>query len=225
LTLLIQKLQSQSLEANALYQRCFDHVFAFLAGASRFPMDPGLSSLSDSVALVERGDVLRSVLAERFVQYVIPRRVWGRDVARALRVPGFNAPISSECLLWPEARARFDRERVQLVSVEAEGGFYHDLFLPGYAWADTPRSWRPPGLRAEGDSNTHLLVHPALADAASALERASGLWTLARRVTPFSTLEGRGFPVVLSFLAEGRPAPSSLEPELVAERLAEAFRD
>jgi len=226
LTVLIRKLQSEGGDANATYLRCFDHVFGFLSGESVFPADPGLAALNDSVALVERGDVARKVLGERFAHYVIPRRLGASDLPRAVRVPGFNAPLSSECLLWPQARARFDRERVHLVSVEAEAGWYHDLWYPGYAWADTPRSWRPAGLSAQGDSNTHVLDHPALADAVDGLarlERASGQWTLARRLTPFSSLEGRGFPVVLSFLADDGPATSSLEPELVAERLAHAY--
>jgi hypothetical protein len=225
-TLLIRKLQSEKADGNALYQRCFDHVIAVLSGESTFDAEPGLTALRDSVALVERGDVAREVLGERFARYVIPRRLAGGDLARAMRVPSFNAALSAECLLWPQARARFDRERVQLVSVEAEAGWYHDLWYPGYAWADTPRSWRPSGLRAEGDSNTHVLDHPPLTDAVgelAGLERATGTWTLARGLTPFSSLEGRGFPVVLSFLANDAPAPSSLEPALVAERLATAF--
>jgi hypothetical protein len=223
---LMRKLQSEKADSNAIYLRCFDHVFAFLSGESAFPAEPGLAALSDSVALVERGDVARRVLGEHFAHYVIPQRLAGSDLPRALRVPGFNAPLSSECLLWPQARARLDRERIHLVSVEAEAGWYHDLWYPGYAWADTPRSWRPAGLVAQGDSNTYLLDHPALTDAVdelARLERSPGVWTLARRLTPFSTLEGRGFPVVLSFLADERPATSSLEPELVAERLAEAY--
>jgi Family of unknown function (DUF6687) len=229
LTLLIRKLQSEKADANALYLRCFDHVFAVLAGECAFHIEPGLTALSDSVQLVERGDVAREVLGQHFAHYVIPRRLvesGGSDLSRALRVPGFNAPLSSECLLWPQARARFDRERVHLGSVEAAAGWYHDLWYPGYAWADTPRSWRPTGLRAQGDSNAHVLDHPALADAVAELarlERASGQWTLARQLTPFSSLEGRGFPVVLSFLADGAPAASSLEPGLVAEHLAKAY--
>lgn len=228
LSLLIHKLQSEGTDANAIYRRCFDHVFEWLSGKSAPEAEPGMAALSDSVALVEQGDVTRKVLAEHFVHYVIPRRLVGSDLPRALRVPGFNAPLSSECLLCPRVRARFDRERIQLVSIEAESeaGWYQDLWYPGYAWADTPRSWRPTGLSAQQDSNTHLLDHPALADAADALarfERAPGRWTLARQLTPFSALEGRGFPIVLSFLAQDRAQPSSLDPHLVAERLARAY--
>jgi hypothetical protein len=228
LTLLIRRLQSEKADARALYLRCFDHVFAVLSGQWAFHEEPGLAALRHSVSLVERGDVARKVLGarEHLAHYVIPRRLAeASELARALRVPAFNAPLSSECLLWPQARARFDRERVHLVSVEAERGFYHDLLYPGYLWADTPRSWRPAGLSAQGDSNTHLLEDAALASAVeelTRLERARGRWTLARRLTPFSSLDGRGFPVVLSFLADGAPAASSLEPELVAERLAQS---
>jgi hypothetical protein len=226
LTVLIRKLQSEKADPSAIYLRCFDHVFAFLSGEASVPEEPGLAALSESVLLVERGDVARRVLGEHFAHYVIPWRLGGSDLARALRIPGFNAPLSSECLLLPQARARFDRERVHLVSVEAGAGWYYDLWFPGYAWADTPQSWRPPGLSALEDSNTHRLDHAALAEAVdelTRLERASGQWTLARGLTPFSTLEERGFPVVLSFLADDGPAPSSLEPELVAERLAKAY--
>ena len=221
LTVLIRKLQAEQCDANALYQQCFDHVAAFL---SRESEEAGLEPLRESVVLVERGDVARTVVGERFARYVIPRRLVA-DLQRALRVPSFNMPVSSECLLWPQARARFDRERVHLVSVEADGGWYHDLWYPGYTWADTPRSWRPRGLVfADGGSNEYVLDDAALTaavDRLSGLERATGQWTLARRVTPFSTLEGRGFPVVLSFMAGGAPARSSLDPELVTEHLAQ----
>jgi hypothetical protein len=228
LTLLIRKLQSEKTDANALYQRCFDHVFAFLSGESLLPTEPGLCALSDSVALVEHGDIARRVHDEHFAHYMIPRRLSGGDLPRALRVPTFNAPLSYECLLWPQARARFDRERVHLVSIEADAGWYHDLWYPGYAWADTPRSWRPAGLSPQGDSNSHVLDHATLADVVDGLailERGTGQWTLARRLTPFSTLKGRGFPVVLSFLGDDAPAASTLEPELVAERLARVVRE
>jgi hypothetical protein len=228
LTLLLRKLQSEKTDPNTLYARCFDLVFAFLSGAApvQESVEPGLAALRDSVALVERGDIARKLLGERFAHYVIPHRIAGADLARALRVPSFNAPLSSDCLLLPQARAHFDRERVHLVSVEADGGWYHDLWYPGYAWADTPRSWHPAGLSSQEDSNAHLLDHPPLTDAVAelaSLEQAAGRWTLAGQLTPFSSLEGRGFPIVLSFLADSRPAASSLAPNVVAERLAKAY--
>ena len=73
----------------------------------------------------------------------------------------------------------------------------------------------------------HVLDHPALAEAVEALakqERGAGQWKLARGLSPFSALEGRGFPVVLSFLSNTTPAPSTLEPARVAERLAKVFQ-
>ena len=41
---------------------------------------------------------------------------------------------------------------------------------------------------------------------------------------PFASLGGRTFPVVLSFVAGGLPAPSALPPALVCDVLAGAFR-
>lgn len=225
LTLLFRRLQAERVDATAIYERCFDHVAACLSGGS-LPADPGLAALHASAALVERGEIVRAVVGERFAHYMIPRRHVDLDPARALRVPAFNEPLSADCLLWPHARARFDRERIQLVSVETAGGWYHDLWYPGYVWAETPHSWRPAGLTAQGDSNEYAFVHPELSAAVeelARLERADGQWTLAQQVTPFRSLHGRGFPVMLSFLTDARPAASSLAPALVVEHLARAL--
>jgi len=93
-------------------------------------------------------------------------------------------------------------------------------------WADTVTLWRAPGLRFTGSSNLHHFDHPPLAAAFEALqtdEKRPGRWTLAERLTPFESIEGRGFPVVASFLRNGRSAPSSQNAEDVAARLAGAF--
>jgi hypothetical protein len=95
--------------------------------------------------------------------------------------------------------------------------------LPGYVWAETPDSWRPSGVVAEG-SNGHRLDRRWSEVAASLQEREGGRgrWTLARRLTPFESLPGRGFPVALACLRRGRPAPSELPPATVARLLAES---
>lgn len=216
-TLLLRKLQAAKTDAREIYEQGFAHVRAHLAGDARASdADAGLAALRDSIARIESGDITRRVLGERFAHYIIPRRLAEPDLARALRVPGFNAPLSSDTLLLPQARARFDRERVHLVSVEAAGGWHHDLWYPGYSWAETPHSWRPPGLRALEDSNEYAFDHPALT--AAVAELPAGPWTLATHLTPFSTLKGRGFPVVLSSLDA-----VALDPEIVAASLSHAF--
>ena len=226
LALLMQRSASADADLQDRYSSCFDEARAVLAGKRDPAWGDGLDALEESIALIESGEVLRTVCHPRFVHYAIPRPVATRDLGAALHTPRFNAPLSSTTLLLPHARARLDRERVQLVSVEAPNGWYYDLYYPGYAWADTPRSWRVPGLTSAGTSNSHLLDHPPLTVAAGALaqqETASGAWALARQLTPFSSLGGRNFPVVLSFLANGAPAPSALPPAVVRERLASAF--
>lgn len=208
------------------YSSCFADVAAVLAGQRDPAWAAGLDALSESVGRIESGDVRRTVCHARLVHYEVPRALAAPNPAAALHLPRFNAPLSSTTLLLPQARARWDRERVQLVSVEAPHGWYYDLFYPGYSWADTPRSWRPPGLVSAGTSNTHILDHPPLTTATNMLmrrETAIGEWALARQLTPFGSLGGRTFPVVLSFMADGAPARSALPPTVVREQLASAF--
>jgi hypothetical protein len=137
-----------------------------------------------------------------------------------------NAPLSRAGLLWPQARARRDFERVQLVSVGAQAGYYYDLWYPGYVWADTVTLWRTPGLKAAVGTNDHILDDPRLTAAVADLthlETADGQWTLATRLSPFAGVPGRNFPVVLSFMRAGQPAVSGLPCEVVAGLLAPLF--
>ena len=226
LSLLMQRLTAAGEDRLEIYRHCFAEARAVLAGRRQPACADGLEALAASIALIDSGQVPRTVWHPRFVHYAIGRATAGRDLAAALSVPSFNAPLSATTLLLPHARARWDRDRVQLVSVEGPDGWYYDLCYPSYAWADTPRSWRAPGLANAGSSNLHVLDHPPLTAAAGALaqlETARGEWTLARQLSPFASVAGRNFPVVLSCTAEGAPSPSALPPAVVCERLAAAF--
>jgi hypothetical protein len=85
-------------------------------------------------------------LDARLTQYVIPLAVAVDDDARASYVPEFNESISPKAILWPQMRACWDAERVCLVSVERSMGWFHDLWFPGYLWADTEGKWLVPGV-------------------------------------------------------------------------------
>jgi Family of unknown function (DUF6687) len=227
LSLLMQRLAAANEDLQDIYARCFERAGAVLAGGRDPESAEGLDALADSIALIDTEQVSRTVDHARFVHYAVPRAVAERDLDAALHTPRINAPLSRRSMLLPHARSRLDRERVQLVSVETETGWHYDLCYPGYAWADTPHSWRAPGLASLGTSNSHALDYPPLDDAVSDLARretARGEWTTARQLSPFSSLSGRAFPVVVSFMAEGVPEPSALPPPLVRECLARAFR-
>jgi len=220
------RLAGEGLAPQGIYERSFETVEALLEGGGEADeaVRAGLAALRESVRLVEAGEIERRLPHERLAVYVIPARLAEAHVGRALRVPGFDAPLSAMSLLLPQARARLDAQRLQLVSCETAAGWFHDLWLPGYAWAETPDSWRPPGLVLES-SNAHRLELPAWRQAAAALQRREGgrgRWSVAGRVTPFETLPGRGFPVVLSCLRRGKPEPSELPPDSVARELVEA---
>jgi len=75
-----------------------------------------------------------------------------------------------------------------------------------------------------GDSNVWNVDHEPLRRVGAELARietAAGRWVAADRLTPWTTMAGRAFPVVLSFLGadDDQPAPSTLDPERVAEIL------
>lgn len=228
LILLKDRLQAAKTDVQQVYADCLRHAADTLAGAARPECDAGLAALQASLELIDGGRVKRDLHHPRFVQYTLPWPLADGEgaLARCLAVPRFNMPFSGDALLWPHARARLDRDRMQLVSVATPEGWHHDLWAPGHSWADTPGRWRLPGLASGGDSNVHLLDHPRLTQAAQALQRAErspGQWSLAERLSPFQGLPGRGFPVVLGFVGNGVPAPSALAPEAVAEWLAPAF--
>lgn len=227
LALLMRRFAESKTDPQVVYERCFDCTHAMLSGERWADCAPGLSALESADARISKGEIERAVTGHYFVHYALPRSLAETDLEAALHVPRFNAPISRRAILPPHARARRDGERVQLVSVEAEGGWYYDLWYPGYTWADTVGRWRPPGVRPAGSSNAHQFLHPPLRAGVDALadreKGAHGRWTLAGMLSPFASLEGRNFSVVLSFLADGAPAPSSLPPAKVVPILAKAF--
>lgn len=177
--------------------------------------------------LLASGLIRRRVLHHRFVHFVVTQAAHKGDVDRALRIAEFNASLDDSCLLRSVERNRHDAERVQLVSVETEGGWYHDIYYPGYMWALTINRWRAPGFWEGESSNTWYFRYAPLEEALEKLqrrERGDGVWQSADEMTAFSSVLGRDFPVVASFVGEDdRPALSSLPPETVAKLLCLAF--
>jgi hypothetical protein len=226
LACLIVRLRERAVDPLEIYTQCYDCVHAVVGGARFDECADGLAALDDSVRRIDTSAIARSVIDAHVVHYAMPRSIASRALAAALHVPGFCVPLSRAALLPPQARAKHDAQRVQLVSVETDDGHHYDLWLPGYTWAETVDWWRPPGVTSTGCSNTHELRLSALDELVvelSQLETARGRWTVARTLTPFATLAGRGFPVVLSFLQGSSPAPSALRPDAIASRLVGVF--
>jgi hypothetical protein len=170
---------------------------------------------------IDRGDVRVESINDRLVSFVYPADLQPKA---ALKIPILNAIVDDSVWLWPQVRNRAHGQRVQIVSVPVGDGWCHDVWVPSYSWAETPDRWTPPGLVSTGDSNVWDVDHEPLRRAAAELARlesAPGRWVSADRLTPWNTMSGRAFPVVMSFLDDDdRPAPSSLEPERVAGVLA-----
>src|SRR5262245_50943234 len=228
LTSFQRQVDRESTDLQDIYEACFALVREVLTtGTVPDEAGAGLAALAASDRRVETGEIARTVLSERFVHFALPARFAEEDLERALHVPAFNVPLSNRAWLLPQTRNRHDRERIQLVSVARGGGWSYDLWYPGYRWADTPNSWAAPGFSFSGSTNGYYYGHPPLAAAVDALradERGPGKWVLATELSPFATIPGRNYPVVLSFVDEaGRPSTSTLPPEDVARRLAAAF--
>lgn len=224
LTCLMETAADAGWDSQRTFQEAFAAVPGLLQGLWQDPrVDAGLAILARDIERIESGQVLVAEAGERLVLFRFPFLA-GEELARALRIPEFNELPTEACWLWPQARNRFDGEAVHLVTVPAEGGCYFDLHLPGYMWAETPARWRAPGFVSSGSTNGYRYRFPELEAAVASLnqrEAGPGTWTLATTLTPFASLPGRRFPVVLSCLGEGsRPCPSNLD-ELEVARLLE----
>ncbi len=198
--------------------RAIEKARSLLVAGPRPELAAGLRALQRAARMVDSGDVRRRTWGAHFVHYEIP---FALCTPAALRVPEMGAVLSDACLLWPHARARLDRERVALVTVGIKGGWAHELWYPGYCWADTPQSWRPPGVEEDGSFGYAALSAALLR--LQALEMGEGTWARAERLTLGEGLRGRGFPVAAGFLRDGAPAASTVKPDQVAQILSAVF--
>ncbi|BCU83197.1 hypothetical protein JIR001_29800 [Polycladomyces abyssicola] len=230
LTLKMKALRGAKTDIRRIYEECFEEVFRLVEDAHpNVWVQTGMDALRESVDRVERGEICRTVVHPRLVHYAIPRHLAEASLIKALHIPTFNAPLSDDMWLHPQTRNRLDREKVHLVSVDTERGTYYDLWYPGYMWADTPNSWRAPGFYFSGSTNGYYYGHRPLEKAVEklgAIEPNRGRWIIARELSPFSSITGRNYPVVVSFMGEdGSPAPSGISSDSVAEILSEAFAE
>lgn len=231
LTYLIEDLRNQSLDIGEKYARCFELLLNVTAKPEilddTYDKDYGIKSLGKSLDLLSENKIQRRQNNEHFVSYIVSKEVTKGNSDSYLKVPAFNAPLSTQNLFPPQVRNFRDSQKVQLVAVEDANGWFYDLHYPGYMWADTHKLWRAPGFNFQGSTNAYYYGHFPLDQAVSELKRRevnSGEWILARELTPFSSIKGRNFPVILSFIGvSGLPAISSLNPETVSDILAMAF--
>jgi hypothetical protein len=228
LTEQIDTLSDANADPQIVFERCLAHLDGLIdEGFSDPDIEGTLAPLVRSVDWVKDGTIGRTEYHPRFVHYSVPTRVADGVLESALRVPRFNAFITDEVLFWPQARARWDREKVQLVSIETPGGRYHDLWYPSYLWAETPASWQAPGLTHEPAAHAYRLSFAPLDAAVRDLQQSeanNATWRIETEFSLFASSLGRGFPVVLSVMNENAPTPSSLDPSTVASRLAKAFQ-
>jgi hypothetical protein len=226
----IVSLREQKTDPLTIYRQCYEIVHAVLAGERFATSRAGIDTLQAALEGVENGSIRRQPIAPRFVHYAIPKDVAENRLDDALYAPRFDMALSSSALLPPNVRAKFDREKIHLVSVESDVGTYFDLWYPGYCWAETVGLWLAPGIHSTGSSNLHELNFQPLTQAVTELNSAElkidhgrGKWELASSLSPFEALRGRNFPIVLAFMSNGKSAPSRLPTDFVVKSLANVF--
>lgn len=229
LTLYMNDLRKEKTDILTVYELCFERVFDLIQTDNTDErMEKGLRALELSYRRVEKGEIKREPVNSRFVHYHLPAEFTLQDLRRTLHVPAFNDPLSDEAWLLPNVRAYYDKEKVHLVSAAGEHGYYYDLWYPGYMWADTPNSWRAPGFVFNGSTNGYFYGYDPLERAVATLnewELNEGEWILVKELSPFSGIQGRNYPIVLSFMKDCQPALSSLDPDRVVPLLAEVFKE
>ena len=215
----VRRHRSSRSTGRAVFAEAFRRVPALINGTDPevTQIDESLAPLRRSVELVEQGQIFRSLLGDRLAHYIVPLAIAGDDDGRASYSPEFNEVISEKAVFWPQVRARWDAERVSLVSTERETGWFHDLWFPGYLWGDTEGLWRVPGLEYRGGMGSYDVENLRLVAAFESLQRqetAPGRWGLGGTQLPFGRELQDRFPLVGRFLDEqGHPAVSQLLPE------------
>jgi hypothetical protein len=229
LTRMMNERSAAGIPTHSIYDEAFRRIPSLLDGTDPecADIEASLAPLQQNVQWVESGTVRRLPIAERFSQYVIPSSIVAGDWERALRGPKFNEAISPVILFWPEARAKWDAQRMCLVSMESPEGWFHDLWFPGYLWADTAGLWRVPEMRHHDGMEAYDLTNAGLLDALTSLqqqETGPGTWVAGNPRFACCDLIQEQFPLAARFVDQsGHPIASSLNPELVAADLAGAF--
>jgi hypothetical protein len=215
----------------SIYEEAFRRIPALIdqSDSESAEIERSLEPLRQGVHLVEGDTIQRTERGARFSQYILPRAVVGDEVDRAIYIPKFNERISRKALLWPQARAKWDDQRVCLLSVETVGGWHHDLWFPGYLWADVEDRWIVPGMSYRDGMESYDLNLPTFDLAIQQLndaEGGAGRWTIGAGAFMFSSTIQSQYPVVARVLdGSGSPIASNLDPDFVAAMLLPAFLD
>lgn len=216
-------------DPKAVYADAFPRIPGLIDGTDpEVPhIEASLVSLRDGIELVRQNRIVRREMDDHLTHYVVPFVVAGKDDSRLSYVPEFNEVISQKALLWPQARACWDAQRICLVSTERENGWLHDLWFPGYLWADTEGRWLVPGFTFHDGMSRYHIHNPRLITAFEQLqqqETSAGHWSLGGTSLPFGQELEKQFPLVGRFLDnDGTPSTSGLSPDVVATTLKGAF--
>ena len=114
-----------------------------------------------------------------------------------------------------------------MVSTERKSGWLHDLYFPGYLWADTEGKWIVPDMTYNDGMASCDLDYFPLIQATEELQRqesALGQWSLGGTSLPFGKEVQEQFPLVGRFLdEEGQATNSQISPDRVTRVFERVF--
>ncbi len=221
LSLIFKDLESPKRGLGDSYQQCFELITKILQ--ERTSTTEAEKILLRQYALVEEGKIIREELNERIVSYHVPKETTKGDDKTYLNTAKFNEPISERLAFWPQVRNRRDAQKLQLVSIETEKGIHHELFVPGYCWADTVGLWQPPGLVPAEDvlhgNKLHWDDLSKVVAELNAREPGPCHWNLFSTIDFFNKMNPRNFPIILTTVYNG-----NVRSQLSLESVKDAFR-
>ena len=221
LSLLFDKLKASDISLQESYQRCFSLIIRILHHQN--DRTEAEKVLLRQYTLVEEGKIIREELNDRTVSYYVPKETTKGDDKAYLNTAKINEPISERLAFWPQVRNRRDAQKLQLVSIEIEKGTHHEVFVPGYCWADTVGLWQPPGLIPTEDvlhgNKLHRDNLSKVVAKLNAHEPGSCHWNLFSSVDFFNKRNPRDFPVILTTIHNGNGGS-----QLSLESVKDAFR-
>ncbi|PCJ18242.1 MAG: hypothetical protein COB02_11690 [Candidatus Cloacimonadota bacterium] len=218
----IKKYQSLKIDSQQIFEKCFLFIKDYFLD-KKYVYDEyakkSIDELENSLNLVKNNKIQRVLQNDLFSSYFIPFELTKLYDKSPIYKAGFDFGLDIKQLLPMQILNYFDFERQKLLIVEnEEGSYFYDCLLPDYLWAETSALYRTKGVSSTDSTNVHLFENSKLLEAQKLLQKAEknqGLWELATTFHPFSSIKGRGFPVVLSFMNEGKVAPSSNKPNFV----------
>ena len=206
--------QNDHLDRQQGYESAFEMILEYMENPDSFQDDSFDSQwvhLEKAISRVQDAEIERELVHPRLSVFHSKLDQTEIEFEQVLYKARFDSGLD-DSFLPRQIRNYEDFERLKLLAYSSREGHYYDLMLPDYVWAQTPNLWVPAFIERTDSTNKFSILKAKLGDLADRLQQSEtnpGKWIGIHSYNPFEGVKGRGFPVVLSFILEDQPAPSS----------------